>query len=86
MVGLLRGRIVGCGGVAYTGGMAFAFCDFKPSARRYKVTIVKAARAIIDKVLWANVDPDEPGAVRWVTTLGFKPTRIPQIFMWRLDK
>jgi len=88
-VGLVRGRIVGCGGVAYVDGRAFAFCDLKPSARRYKISIVKAARDVIEKVradgcrvMYAEADANEPGAVRWLTSLGFEPTMKSGLFRW----
>lgn len=89
-VGLVRGKIVGCGGVAYVDGRVIAFCDFKPSARKYKISIVKAALKIIGevrargcRVMYADIDPDEPGAVRWVTSMGFKPTMKPQLYRWQ---
>lgn len=92
MVGLVRGRVVGVGGVAYVDGKLVAFAEFKPSARRYKVTIVKAAILAIEQAkaagarfIWARADPREPGAVRWMTSLGFKPTNMPQMYRWARD-
>lgn len=89
-VGLVRGRIIGCGGVAFIDGMAFVFLDLKPSARRYKVSLVKAAWRIINevrskgcRVMYANLDPNEPGAERWVTSMGFLPTEEPGLYQWR---
>ena len=88
-VGIVRGRLVGCGGVAYVAGVPFVFCDLKPSARRYKVTIVKAAAALIDeirakgcRVMFADLDPDEQGAERWTKRMGFKPTAKPGRMKW----
>lgn len=90
VVGIVRGRIVGCGGCAWVDGKVFVFCDLKPSARRYKVSIVKGAREIIEKVrsngcrvMWAEVDDSEKNARRWVRSLGFKPTLKPNLYMWR---
>lgn len=92
-VGVVRGRIIGCGGVAFVDGMAFVFLDLKPSARRYKVALVKAARGVIERVrtsgtriMYANLDPDEPGAERWVRSMGFLPTDEPGLFAWRASE
>lgn len=89
MVGLVNGRIVGCGGIVFSGGRVIAFCDFKRAARRYKVSIVKAARDVIARarangirVMYADLDPKEPGADRWVRSLGFEPTDKPRIYRW----
>lgn len=89
-VGVVRGRIIGCGGVAYIDGKAFVFFDLKPSARRYKVTIVKAAKQVIDevrangcRVMWADLDPDEVGAERWARSLGFEPTLKARLYRWQ---
>lgn len=93
IVGVVRGRVIGIGGVGYVptteGRRLVAFCDLKPSARRYKVTLVKAAAQIIEtakangaKYIYAEADPKEPGAVRWITSLGFKPTALARIYRW----
>ena len=87
-VGLIRGKIIGCGGVAHVDGKTVAFCDFYPLARRYKVSIVRAAMKVIaeakarHRVIYTELDPDEPGAERWVKSLGFEPTMQPRIFRW----
>lgn len=89
VVGLVRGKVVGGGGIAHTGGKLWAFCDLKPSAYRYKISIVRAASQVIEdakargaKRIWAEADPDKPMAVRWIMSLGFKPTELPRIFLW----
>lgn len=89
IVGVVRGRIIGCGGVGQVDGRLVAFCNLKPSARRYKISLVKAAIGIIAeakaggaKYIWAEADPREPGAVRWLASLGFKPTTHPRLFRW----
>ena len=91
-VGLINGKIVGCGGLAFVGGRTIAFCDFKKSARRYKLAIVKAARDVIAaarrngvRVMYADLDPNEPGADRWVRSLGFVPTDKPRLYRWMAE-
>lgn len=89
VVGLVRGRRIAIGGVGDVDGRLFAFYAMKPSARRYKVSIVKAAAAVIEavkadgaKFIWAIVDPKEPGSRRWVEAMGFKPTVTPHRYRW----
>ena len=90
-VGIVRGRIIGCGGLAYIDGKVIAFCDLKPSARRYKVSLVRAAREVIDtvratgcRVMYAQLEPGEPGAMRWTASLGFEPTKEPGLVRWQV--
>jgi hypothetical protein len=88
VVGLVDGKIVGCGGVTDVDGLQMAFCDVIPEARRYKLALVKAAAAIVAEVkaearfIFAEADPNEPGAVRWITSLGFRATARPGMFRW----
>src|SRR4051812_34574219 len=89
MVGLVNGEIVGCGGISETEGALVAFSDFRPTARRYKLAIVKAAAQVIEQAkadgarcIFAEADPNEPGSVRWMTSLGFLPTGRPQLYRW----
>lgn len=89
IVGLVRGRIVGCGGIAFVAGKVWAFCDLKPSAYRYKVSLVKAAAGVIAearaqgiRIMWAEMDTTEPGAERWLRSMGFMPTSTPRIYRW----
>lgn len=74
------GEILGIGGLALKGWRWIAFCDLTDEARRYKVSIVKLGKRIMQ---WADernivfvyltVDPEEPGAQAWATSLGFAP-------------
>lgn len=89
IVGVVRGRVIGGGGIAYRAGELWAFCDLKPSAYRYKLSIVKiAARIIADakangaRRIFAEADPEKPMAERWIKSLGFEPTAKPRIFQW----
>lgn len=88
-VGIVNGRIVGCGGVAWVDGRVFVFLDLKPSARRYKIALVKTAMDVIKdvresgcRIMYAHCDFTEPGAKRWLERLGFKPTLKPGLYRW----
>lgn len=89
MVGTVRGRIGACWGISHVDGRLVLFCDVRPWARRYKLAIVKNAIAFVNtvkasgaKFIWTEADPNEPGAVRWILSLGFKPTRMPRMYRW----
>src|SRR3990167_9841860 len=89
-VAIVRGHIVACWGLAWIDGLVFVFCDLKPSARHYRMSIVRAGRAFIAevrakgcRVMYADRNLDEPGAVRWLKSLGFEPTRKPGLFRWQ---
>lgn len=89
VVGVVRGHVVGIGGLAHIEGQLWAFSAFAPSARRYKISIVRAAAKVIAdakargvKYIYAQADPKEPGAVRWMSSLGFRPTHQPGIYRW----
>lgn len=86
-VGIVNGRIIACWGLAWIDGVVFVFFDWKASALRYRVTMIKAGRALMDearemgiKVMWAQRDPTEPGAGKWLHCLGFKPTLKPGLY------
>lgn len=92
MVGTVRGRIGACWGISHVNGRLCMFCNIKPWARRYKLTIAKQAKAFMDKAkaggaryIWTEADPDEPGAERWILSLGFRPTNRPRIFRWERE-
>src|SRR3972149_732600 len=90
-VGELDGEIVALGGFAFSHGRWFGFVDLKDEARRYKMTIARAAKRIIAeareqgiKFVYADADPEEPGAVRWLTSLGFTvDPRTAFLYRWR---
>jgi len=89
VVGLVDGAVVGCGGISEIDGILVAFSDFRPTARRYKLAIVKAAAAVIAEAqrsgarfIYAEADPHEPGAERWMRALGFRPTGRARFYRW----
>lgn len=88
-VGYLGDEPIAVGGFAHVGGKLIAFFDEDPKARPFKITLVKAARKMVQtmaakgRVMYAQIDPKEPGATRWVKSLGFKETGIADIYQWR---
>ena len=78
--GEIDGRVVAIGGVAIAGGRHRAFIDLQPEARPWKMTIARSAlralshlKALGVRYIYAEPDPDEPGAQRWLASLGFRP-------------
>lgn len=84
--GELDGEIIAIGGFAHVRGKLIAFFEEDDKARRFKVTLVKAGIRVIremaarGKVMYAQTDPKEPGAKRWVESLGFRETGIAGIY------
>lgn len=90
VVGRVNGRVIGIGGVAYIDGLVWAFCDLKPTAKKYPVALVKACRTILDTAkkagattIWTQVDPKQPTAPAFVSRLGFVPTAVEGIYRWQ---
>ena len=89
----LDGCLVAIGGIAFIDGRVVAFCDLRPAARPYKVTIYGEARGIMDaarrdgrRLIWAEADPAEPNARRWLQRLGFRPHPAGEgIYQWQLS-
>lgn len=89
-VGEVDGQIVGLAGFAFSHGRWYAFCDLREAARAHKVAIVRAglmilaeARRMGIRYLYAEADPKEPGAVRWLTSLGFAlDPRTTYLYRW----
>lgn len=90
-VGELDGKIVAIGGLAYSGGRWFGFCDLTDEARSHKFTIARMGKRIMDEArqmgiryVYADADIKEPTAVRWLTSLGFTPDpRTLIYYRWR---
>jgi hypothetical protein len=89
--GEIDGRIVALGGFAFSGGRWFAFCDLTEEARKHKFTIARTAHMVLSearkqgiKFIYAEADPEEPGAVRWMASLGFTiDPRTVYLYRWR---
>ena len=89
--GEVDGRVVGVAGFAFYKGRWIGFCDLLPEARKYKMTLargairaMKSAKESGIRFVYAEASTDEPGAVRWMTSLGFeKDPRKPAIYRWK---
>lgn len=71
----LEGRVIGIGGTYRHDGRDVAFSDLKPEMKRYRRAIVEGARLFQREfgACIALADPQEPGAERLLTRLGFQP-------------
>lgn len=75
---MIDGAPVALGGFAYSGDYIVMFSDLKPDIRRYRKSIVKAAKQIVREAtsrhngaVIALADPNEPTAPSFLTHLGF---------------
>ncbi len=94
-IGLVDGVPAAIGGFCYRGGVIDAFMDIRSdAARRAKVSIVKAAKAVLAdaasngyRFIYADPDPKEPTAQRFLSRLDFAPIN-PETsrFVWRLGQ
>lgn len=73
------GRVIGIGGLGFRDGIAIAFVDMLPEARRYPVAIHRAGLAAMALIrrsglprVVAEADADNPAAARWLERLGFR--------------
>lgn len=90
-VGELDGKIVGLAGLARVNGRWMAFCDLEDEARPFKMKIMRQAIRIFREArekgirfIYAEPNPDEPGAIKWMTSLGFeRDPRAPQYYRWK---
>jgi hypothetical protein len=86
----IDGRIVGLAGVALVNGRWFAFVDLKDEARPHKMIIARTAIRFLSELrrdgvryVYAEADPTEIGAVRWMTSLGFEiDPRSDYLYRW----
>lgn len=88
--GEIDGRIVGLAGFVFSKGRWLGFCDLTEEARKHKMTIARAAKRILAeagnrgiKFIYAEADQNEPRAVRWLTSLGFRiDPRTVYLYRW----
>lgn len=79
ITGELDGRVIGIGGLVYkTDGTVWASLVICDEARRYKLSLHKAALLLIrmarqagHRVLYSELAENEPGAAAWHQRLGF---------------
>lgn len=89
--GEVDGKIVALGGFAFSHGRWFGFVDLTDEARKHKFTIARAAKMVLSeakrqgiKFIYAEADPNEPGARRWLASLGFTvDPRTLYLYRWR---
>ena len=89
-VGEVDGEIVGMAGFALFKGRWIGFCDIVDRTRIGKITMARAAIRVLDearkegiKYVYAEVDTNEPTAMRWLTSLGFEPDpRTAYLYRW----
>lgn len=84
--------IIGVGGIEMRPGMAIAFLDVKPEARRYRVALHRAAQLTLATAkrnglvpIYAFADPEIIGSERWLRRLGFVDAilRGQRMFKWQ---
>lgn len=78
-IGEIDGEPVGIGGLAYRAGRVYAFCDLKPEAKQHPkalhaaaLAVIKLARDLRHRFVFAEMDLSEPTAPRWLARLGFE--------------
>ena len=81
-VGVVDGKIEAFWGLSFRHGLVVAFCDLNDGARKYPVLMHKTAKALLrqarddgHRYVWAEIDPQEPLAQKWLARLGFIPAR-----------
>ena len=89
-LGEIDGEIVAVSGYAWTDNKWMLFCDQREPSRAYPMHFARAGKRVMAdwaatgrKFLWAYEDKNEPTAVRWLESLGFK--RQDKAW-WRLDR
>jgi len=85
------GKVIAIGGYAVSKGRWFGFVDLEEEARKHKFAIARGAKMVLNearkqgiKFIYAEASPDEPTAVRWLTSLGFElDPRSLYLYRWR---
>ena len=84
----LDGKLLGVGGVVYRPDGVFAFAQFTEAFRLYPVAMHRAGvagmaliRAAGLREVFAEDQPGNPAAVRWLERFGFR--RDGALFVWR---
>lgn len=85
------GKLLAVAGFAIAGGRYYAFCDLSSEeARPHKIAVARAARRLFAEArassiryIYAQCDPKEAGAERWLRSLGFVPDpRSTDFYRW----
>lgn len=91
LVAEVDGRILGFAGLGVIKGRYYAFCDLtSEQAKPYRTRIARTAQRFFSEAraqgirfIYAATDQNEPGAARWLTSLGFRPDPLhPDLYRW----
>jgi N-acetylglutamate synthase-like GNAT family acetyltransferase len=90
LAGELDGKIIALGGAAFSQARWYAFCDLTEEARKHKMHIARSAKRFLAdarglgiKYVYAERDPMEPTAERWLASLGFEiDPRTAYLYRW----
>jgi hypothetical protein len=85
------GKLLGMGGVVFSQGRWLAFVDLTDDLRPHKIAIARTAIRFLAecrrsgiRFIYAEADTKEPGASRWLTSLGFEiDPRKQYLYRWR---
>ena len=87
--GEVDGEIIALGGIAFSNGRWFGFCDLKDEARKYKMTIMRTTKGVFEEArrqgiryVYAEADSNEPKAERWLASLGFELNPKTSVYRW----
>lgn len=87
-------RVLAIGGLHRIGGRWKIFLDHTDEAKAYPMHLMRWARRVMAEAramglarVYAQIDPDEPGAVKWVESLGFRfDERTEFYWCWHADE
>lgn len=93
-VGDDNGRLVVLGGLAFSQGRWFGFCDLTDEARRHKFAVARTAKRVLREAqtrgirfVYAERDQHEPRALAWLTSLGFTlDPRSQRLYRWSAEE
>lgn len=90
-----NGRVLAVGGVYYSAGVAFAFCEMDDGMRAHRKSIMRGAKVVVEAVLarmtvpvYAICSKREPNAPAFLSRLGFVPegmTGLGELYKWGRD-
>lgn len=81
-------KVLAVAGLAFRGHALELFSDIRPEMKRYPVTLVRVARAImrraqeLNRPTFAIRDPDEPTSDALLRRLGFVETEQEGVYRW----
>jgi N-acetylglutamate synthase-like GNAT family acetyltransferase len=91
LVAEVDGAIIGFAGLGVIAGRYYAFCDLtSEQAKPYRYRIARAAQRFLTEArqagirfIYTRTNPNEPGATRWLLSLGFRSAPLhPDLYRW----